>query len=354
MMKRKVISVILLMVLVVSGLLTNRTVWQVQAANRVLKEGSIGMDVSSHQYVDWDTIKKDNYIKFAILRCGYGDDDVEQDDSQFQRNVAECKRLNIPFGVYLYSYAVNEKEALSEANHIKRMIGDSKPQMGVYLDVEDTAYYIKHGLNVYTDEGRRRLTDLVKIVLNNLSDTGWRTGIYSSYNYYANILYADELSAYRWIASWPDLDNPDKVLEAENKVRQMKGVLWQYRSDGRVHGVYNANHQPGNVDLDELLIDWVLESDEADTKPGGSNSQECVPGALGDVNNDGFINISDAVILKKYLAGYSDIHINVKAANVNKDYDEEQKDLISVGDVIIILKHLAGLDTIKLGEVIPE
>ncbi len=79
-----------------------------------------------------------------------------------------------------------------------------------------------------------------------------------------------------------------------------------------------------------------------------------MPGALGDVNNDGFINISDAVILKKYLAGYSDIHINVKAANVNKDYDEEQKDLISVGDVIIILKHLAGLDTIKLGEIIPE
>ena len=49
------------------------------------------MDVSSHQYVDWDTIKKDNYIKFAILRCGYGDDDVKQDDSQFQRNISECK-----------------------------------------------------------------------------------------------------------------------------------------------------------------------------------------------------------------------------------------------------------------------
>ncbi len=350
MMKRKVISVILLIVLVVSGLLTRGTVWQAYAANRILKEGSIGMDVSSHQYVDWDTIKKDNYIKFAILRCGYGDDDVKQDDSQFQRNISECKRLNIPFGVYLYSYAVNEREALSEANHIKRMIGDSKPEMGVYLDVEDTAYYLRHGLDVYTDEGRRRLTDLVKIVLNNLSDTGWRTGIYSSYNYYVNILYADELSAYRWIANWPDLDNPSKVLEAENKVRQMNGVLWQYRSDGRVHGVLNANHQPGNVDLDQLLVDWVLEDNES----GGSNSQECVPGALGDVNNDGFINIRDVVVLKRYLAGYSDVHINIKAANVNRDYDNEQKDLISIADAVIILRHLAGFDTIKLGEVLPE
>lgn len=84
-MKRKVISVILLIVLVVSGLLTSKTVWQAYAANQVLKEGSIGMDVSSHQYVDWDIIKKDNYIKFAILRCGYGDDEIEQDDSQLDR-----------------------------------------------------------------------------------------------------------------------------------------------------------------------------------------------------------------------------------------------------------------------------
>ena len=43
-----------------------------------------------------------------------------------------------------------------------------------------------------------------------------------------------------------------------------------------VHGVLNANHQPGNVDLDQLLVDWVLEDNES----GGSNSQECVPGCI--------------------------------------------------------------------------
>ena len=71
-------------------------------------------------------------------------------------------------------------------------------------------------------------------------------------------------------------------------------------------------------------------------------------GALGDVNNDGFINIRDVCCIKRYLAGYSDVHINIKAANVNRDYDNEQKDLISIADAVIILRHLAGFDTIKV------
>lgn len=348
-MRKKIVSVILVLVLVMSAILTSE-VGQVYAANRILQEGSIGIDVSSHQYVDWDKIKNDNYVKFAILRCGYGSDGYDyQDDTQFQRNLSACERLNIPFGVYLYSYAVNEEEAVSEANHLKRMIGDSKPAMGVYLDVEDTAYYARHGIDVYSENGRRTVTNLVKIVLNNLSDTGWSIGVYSSYNYYTNILYADELVGYRWIAYWPDLDDAEKVAETENKIRQMNGVIWQYSSDGILNGVYDAKYSPGGrVDMDKLLVNWIIESDGSDEN---STLQECIPGALGDVNTDGFINISDAVLLKKYLAGYGDVHINVKAANINKDYDEAQQDLISISDTIIILKYLAGFDTIKLGEV---
>lgn len=347
-MKKKMMSIILFIVLVVNGLLVSETK-QVYAANRILTEGSLGIDVSSYQYVDWDTIKRDDYIKFAILRCGYGMDETDQDDSQFQRNVSECKRLNIPFGVYLYSYAVNEEEAVSEADHLKRMIGDSKPEMGVYLDVEDTAYYARHGIDVYSDSGRRTVTDLVKIVLNNLSDTEWIIGVYSSYNYYTNILYADELAGYRWIAYWPDLNDSDHVLETENKIRQMNGMIWQYRSNGRVNGVYNASYDPGNVDMDKLLVNWVLESDGGNVGPDDSNSQKSV---LGDVNDDGSVDISDVVMLKKYLANYNNVHINIKAANVNRDYDEAKKDVISISDTIIILQYLAGFNTIKLGEVL--
>ncbi len=54
-----------------------------------------GIDVSHHQgTIDWDNI-------------------TSQDDKQFHRNAKECTRLGIPFGVYIYSYAISISQAKS-------------------------------------------------------------------------------------------------------------------------------------------------------------------------------------------------------------------------------------------------
>ena len=58
-----------------------------------------GIDVSQYQgLINWEVVK--NHIDFAIIRCGYGQDIIGQDDELFKRNADECTRLNIPFGVY--------------------------------------------------------------------------------------------------------------------------------------------------------------------------------------------------------------------------------------------------------------
>ena len=68
------------------------------------------IDVSYHNgTIDWNAVKVSG-IEGAILRCGYGDDIVGQDDSQWFRNADECTRLGIPFGVYIYSYAKSEAQ----------------------------------------------------------------------------------------------------------------------------------------------------------------------------------------------------------------------------------------------------
>ena len=96
-----------------------------------------GIDVSQHQgIIDWEKVK--NHIDFAIIRCGYGQDIPGQDDRMFKRNADECTRLNIPFGVYLYSYAKNETEALSEAKHVLRLIEGYQMAYPIYLDLEVT------------------------------------------------------------------------------------------------------------------------------------------------------------------------------------------------------------------------
>ena len=61
-----------------------------------------GIDVSYWQKnIDWDKVKSAG-IKFAIIRCGYGNGGV---DSYFERNVKECERVGIPWGAYYFSYS---------------------------------------------------------------------------------------------------------------------------------------------------------------------------------------------------------------------------------------------------------
>lgn len=81
-----------------------------------------GIDVSDNNgIVDWNAIRNAGY-EFAIIRCGYGKNTNVQDDKQYLRNVSECERLGIPYGVYLYSYALNVQGALSEAEHTLRLL----------------------------------------------------------------------------------------------------------------------------------------------------------------------------------------------------------------------------------------
>ena len=96
-----------------------------------------GIDVSQHQgKIDWEMVKISG-IDFAVIRCGYGMDQTDQDDDQWLRNVSECERLGIPYGVYLYSYADTVEKAKSEADHVIRLIKDKKLSYPVYYDLED-------------------------------------------------------------------------------------------------------------------------------------------------------------------------------------------------------------------------
>ncbi len=80
------------------------------------------------------------------------------------------------------------------------------------------------------------------------------------------------------------------------------------------------------------------------TTNSGAKSAKCIVTVdiqnkiiLGDVNNDGSINIQDAVILKKHLAGGLSLNINKIASDINNDGK------IDISDAVILLKHLAGI-----------
>lgn len=67
------------------------------------------------------------------------------------------------------------------------------------------------------------------------------------------------------------------------------------------------------------------------------------PVVYGDINDDGDIDTQDAVLIKKYLAGYKGLDINADACDVNGDGD------ITSADVVLLLKKLAGYN-VTLGK----
>lgn len=154
-----------------------------------------GIDVSSYQRkIDWTKVKP--YIDFAIIRCGYGNDIRRQDDVYFERNASMCEQLNIPFGVYLYSYATNLDEARSEVEHTLRLIKDKKLEYPVFLDVES-----KRQLSLRKED----LVEIVKYYCEEMERNGYYVGIYASLNTFRNNLDSGELDSFdKWVAEWND------------------------------------------------------------------------------------------------------------------------------------------------------
>ena len=75
-----------------------------------------GIDISEFNG-DVDIAALKGQIDFIIIRCGYGSNYEDQDDTQYEANVRKCEAAGIPYGVYLYSYAKNTDMARSEAAH---------------------------------------------------------------------------------------------------------------------------------------------------------------------------------------------------------------------------------------------
>ena len=103
-----------------------------------------GIDVSAHQgRIDWEKVKNSG-IQFAILRLGFGNDMQSQDDAYFEANVQGCESAGLPWGAYLYSYALNLEDAKSEVQHALRLLKSTRPEYPVFFDMEDADGYKKN------------------------------------------------------------------------------------------------------------------------------------------------------------------------------------------------------------------
>lgn len=159
-----------------------------------------GIDISSlNGDVNLRNLKESGY-DFAMIRCGFGSDSSYQDDKQFEANVQKCESLGIPWGAYLYSYALNTSDAISEAKHVIRLLKGKKPTLPIAFDMEDADGYKKNnGMPLNST-----LVSICKTFLSEIKKAGYYPMLYASLSWLNNQLNDSSLlNSYDvWVAQW--------------------------------------------------------------------------------------------------------------------------------------------------------
>lgn len=193
------------------------------------------IDVSGWQGdIDWAKAKADG-VEGVIIRLGYGWGNNA--DKKAQRNISECKRLGIPFGIYWYSYADTPLIAKEEGADVVAKL----KQFGV--NPSDLAYPVYYDLERWTWEGHQPPTDpnVYNNIVNNwysaLQSAGYKNlGVYSYTSYLQGPLkHADIYAKTAWVAQY------GARMGFDSFPTNSRG--WQYTSSGKVDGI------SGNVDM---------------------------------------------------------------------------------------------------------
>lgn len=193
------------------------------------------IDVSEWQGdIDWAKAKADG-VEGVIIRLGYGEGNNA--DKKAQRNISECKRLGIPFGIYWYSYADTPSIAKEEGADVVAKL----KQFGV--NASDLAYPVYYDLEKWTWEGHQPPTDpnVYNDIVNNwysaLQSAGYKNlSVYSYTSYLQGPLkHADIYAKTTWVAQY------GARMGFDSFPTDSRG--WQYTSSGKVDGI------SGNVDM---------------------------------------------------------------------------------------------------------
>ncbi len=186
--------------------------------------GSRGIDVSKWQgNINWAAVKASG-VDFAIIRLGYrgSQTGVLVEDPTFRKNIQGATAAGLRVGVYFFTQAVTEAEAVEEASMCLQLCSGYNLAFPIFIDTEDGAR--AQGL----DRGTR--TAICNAFCQTIANGGRRAGVYASTYWFNNMLNAGSLGGYTiWVAQYA------AACQYGGKYH-----MWQYSSKGTVSGVNGA------------------------------------------------------------------------------------------------------------------
>ncbi len=196
-----------------------------------VRSGTIGIDVSKYQTgINWTKVKNAG-INFVMIRCGYRGygSGVLVEDPMFKSHIQGAKGAGLRVGVYFFSQAINEAEAVEEASMAVTLANKYGINMPIAIDSE----YANNGSGRADKLTKSERTTITKAFCNTVKSAGHTPMVYASKSWFQDHLNVSQLSGYRiWVAHYADKCG-------------YKGTyhIWQNTDKGKVDGV------PGYVDM---------------------------------------------------------------------------------------------------------
>lgn len=197
-----------------------------------------GIDVSTFQDdIDWQKVKQAG-VSFCFIRIGRrgAQDGMLHIDSEFEQNYQGAIENNIKVGVYFFSQAISEQEAIEEADYVIKLLNGRKLDLPIVYDLEEASVNFTPRT---ADLDRQQATDNAIAFCEEIKKYNHDAMIYTYLYWTDNYYDMEKLKEYDiWFAQYniqcPQLTFPFKV--------------WQYSNTGKIPGI-----EP-NVDLDIMFI----------------------------------------------------------------------------------------------------
>ena len=185
--------------------------------------GVLGIDVSKwNGTIDWNAVKNSG-ISFVIIRCGYRGSatGVLVEDPKFESYIKGATKAGLKVGLYFFSQAISEKEAVEEASMAISLAKDYKISYPIYIDTEWTSGGRANSLSKETR------TAVCKAFCETIKSAGYTPGVYACKSWYQDSLNVSTLNGYKiWLAQY-----------ASQPTYSNRYDMWQYTDKGKVNGI---------------------------------------------------------------------------------------------------------------------
>lgn len=190
---------------------------------------TFGIDVSRHNgTINWAAVKASG-VDYVIIRCGYRGSSTGAliQDQNFVTNIKGATAAGLKVGIYVFSQAVNEVEAVKEASLAVACAKGYNLTYPIFIDTESSG-----GRADKIDKATR--TAVVNAFCQTVVNSGYKAGIYASKTWFEDKLNMSNISgSYKiWLAQY-----------AAAVTYKGRYDMWQYSSKGKISGIN------GNVDL---------------------------------------------------------------------------------------------------------